>query len=91
VVGAKGTLGGKRDIVHAQTWSKDGRLLASASLDHTLKLWDMPAGKERATLKGHGDVVAAVAFNPDGKLVASGSADGTVKLWELRASTKGGK
>src|SRR5262249_1089375 len=45
--------------------SRDGKTVASAGRDKTVKLWDLTSGKELATLKGHSDWVDAVAFNPD--------------------------
>src|SRR6516162_5178373 len=52
-------------------YSPDGKMLASASLDNTIKLWDIQTGKEKSTLKGHTDSVVSVAFSPDGKTLAS--------------------
>ena len=59
-----------------------GKLLASACMDGTVRLWDSTTGVIRRTLKGHTDWVKAVAFSPDGKLVASASYDETVRLWD---------
>jgi WD40 repeat protein len=57
--------------------------LASASIDNTIKLWDVATGRELRTLNGHKDGVISVAFSPDGATVASGGMDNTVKLWDV--------
>jgi WD40 repeat protein len=69
----------------------DGRQLATASADQTIRLWDSETGEEEATLKGHKNVVYAVAFSPDGKLLASASQDRTVKLWNVAVVLKAQK
>jgi WD40 repeat protein len=47
------TLTGHDKAVRWIAFSPDGKTLASASMDHTVKLWDVATGKERLTLKGH--------------------------------------
>ena len=62
-------------------YSRDGRQLATASMDRTVKIWDAATGTVRFTLRGHAGNVWNVAFSPNGKLLASASADHTVKVW----------
>ena len=74
-------LEGHTDWVWAVAFSHDSQLLASASLDETVRLWNPATGDELRKLEGHTDSVLAVAFSHDSKLLASASADKTVRLW----------
>ena len=57
-------------------------MLASASSDKTVRLWDLVTGTHKQTLTGHTGPVYSVAFSPDGKILASASGDRTVRLWD---------
>ncbi|MFB0614628.1 XRE family transcriptional regulator [Streptomyces sp. AGS-58] len=77
--------------VLAIAYRPDGRQLATASGDHTARLWrvhgtDRPVAE--ATLRGHGDDVRTVAYRPDGRALATGSADGSVRLWDTATPTR---
>jgi WD40 repeat protein len=66
----------------AATYSRpDGQLIATASDDHTVKLWHSD-GKLIKTLNGHTGEVYDVAFSPDGRLLASAGLDRTIRLWD---------
>lgn len=75
------TLRGHEGWVGGVAFSPDGKALATASADVTVKFWEAATGKELATLEAHGDVVTAIAYSKDGKHFATASFDGTAKVW----------
>jgi serine/threonine protein kinase len=76
------SLEGHTGMVHGVCFSTDGRRLASAGQDQTVKVWDVERGTETLSLKGHAGAIHAVCFSPDGRRLASGSQDQTVKVWD---------
>lgn len=75
---------GHDKAVSAIAFSPDNRLIATASWDHKVIIWDASTGKDLQTLHGHTNVVCAVAFSADSKILASASWDETVHLWDVR-------
>ena len=63
--------------------SPDEALLASASDDRTVRIWDLRARRELHRLSGHGDGCNAVAFSPDGARLASGGDDRNMRIWDV--------
>jgi len=68
--------------VHAVAYRGDGRQIASASVDFTVRLWDPQARRPVGVLRGHSASVLAVAYTPDGSRLVSASLDGTVRFWD---------
>src|SRR5205085_4444069 len=64
-------------------FSRDGAMLASASWDKTIRLWDVAEKKALRRIEGHEDHVFGVAFSPDGTWLASASWDGTLRVWSV--------
>ena len=60
----------------------DGSWLASASYDHTVRIWDAATWRQRAVLSAHDGPVGAVVVAPDGSWLASASEDETVRIWD---------
>jgi WD40 repeat protein len=77
-------LTGHRDPVNALAWLDNGKRLASASGDKTLRLWNPASGTCLAVLKDHADSVQGLAVSPDGSRICSTGVDRSIKVWDAR-------
>jgi len=68
--------------------SPDGAMLASASWDHTVRLWPMAGGGVPRTLEGNAQNANGVAFSPDGKNVVSAGYDATLRIWPVAGGSE---
>ncbi|KAI9207434.1 WD40-repeat-containing domain protein [Polychytrium aggregatum] len=75
---------GHQQLVNHLSFSPDGRMIASASFDKSVKLWDGVTGKFINTLRGHVGSVYQTTWSADSRIVLSGSKDSTLKCWDLK-------
>ena len=75
-------LSGHEDFVRSVAWSPDGKQLATASDDETVKVWDTSTGREVLTIAGHKKGAWSVAWSPDGERLAVAGGDTTAQVWE---------
>uniref|UniRef100_A0A8C8H9B1 Notchless protein homolog 1 n=1 Tax=Oncorhynchus tshawytscha TaxID=74940 RepID=A0A8C8H9B1_ONCTS len=77
-------LTGHSALINEVLFSPDTRLLASASFDKSIKIWDGRTGKYLQSLRGHVAAVYQVAWSADSRLMVSGSSDSTLKVWDIK-------
>lgn len=76
------TLRGHFDSVMTTAW-RDDHLLATASLDQVVTLWDVESGKPTKSLTGHSRGVTALAFLSDGATLVSAGVDESLRVWNV--------
>ena len=79
---SKAIFEGHTDVVHSVAFSPNSQMLASASEDNTIRLWDTHTGELITLLIGHTQPINGIAFSPDGQILASVSRDTTIRLWD---------
>ena len=79
-----GTLDGHTEPVYSVAWSPDGKTLATAGFDNTIRLWDASTRKELRNYEGHTKIVMAVAISPGGTQILSGGNDNTGSSGTIR-------
>jgi WD40 repeat protein len=68
--------------VYAVAFSPTSNLLASAGVDHVVRLWDPTTGKQKRRLVGHRGIIEALAFSPDGKVLVTLARDLFLRSWD---------
>jgi RNA polymerase sigma factor (sigma-70 family) len=84
----RATLNASTEMVFDVAFAPDGRTVATANMDGTIRLFDPFTGKELGKLEGHRGWVLSVAFSPDGKTLVSGGLDTTGLVWDVSRFTQ---
>ncbi len=82
------TVTSHRDTLYDAIVDPAGKILATASYDRRIILWDVETGRQIRTLSGHNGAIYDLAFSPDGKVLASASGDETIKLWRVETGER---
>jgi WD40 repeat protein len=79
------TLTGHKHEVSAISFSPDGKILVSGSMDSTLIVWTTKTWKNIKTLKGHKEQINSVCFSDDGKFLFSAGWDSKIISWDTKS------
>ena len=83
----KGHVIGNFGRIRSITFNKDCNLMASASKDSTVKIWNLDTGNLYASLKNE-NPVNTVSFNPEGSILVSGTSEGNIEIWDVKNKYK---
>ncbi|MFE9446482.1 TIR domain-containing protein [Streptomyces sp. NPDC006602] len=81
-------LRGHEDRISSVAWHPGGKIVATGSYDHTVRLWDFETDRPLATLRGHTDSVTCIAFDRTGERLVSGGWDNVARLWDVESFTE---
>ena len=84
------TLDGHNGAVFELAFRPDGKVLASASGDRTVKLWNVATGERLDTLKESLKELYTLAFSPDGTRLAAAGVDNRIRVWQITPEAKEG-
>lgn len=83
--GQRHRLSGHKGPVYAIAFNETSRLIATASEDQSVRLWDATTYAPRYTLSGHGGPVYATSFNLEGTHLATAGKDRNVRIWDTKS------
>lgn len=69
--------------ITAHAFSSDGKLLASGSYDHTVRVWDVATGKQVKVMDNHTQTIQEVFFIDNDRTLISTSMDGDIRFWKI--------
>ncbi|MCC3469545.1 MAG: hypothetical protein JGK37_27225 [Microcoleus sp. PH2017_06_SFM_O_A] len=73
---------GHTDWIRSVAFSYSGKIVASGSVDGTVRIWDIRTGECLKILQGHTSRINSVAFSSNGKIIAACCRDGTIIIWD---------
>ncbi len=79
---------GHTDAVLSATFSRDGKMLLTASYDKTARLWDVASGRQLKELNGHSWWVWSAVFSQDETMAVTASQDGSAIIWDVASGEK---
>lgn len=82
----EGPMRGHTESIRDMDMSHGGEMMATASSDHSARIWNLKSKECIAVLAGHEDEVTAVAMSSKGKLVATGSKDMNIRIFDLNGT-----